>query len=274
MIMAKHIHLLVFDNVSGVRAQMSDALCSLSTTASFAVRKHYENDSLQFFTECRPFILNGITGIANRPDLLERAISLKLSTMPKEKRKTEKRILKQFEELRPRLLGKLFEIISCAMRNFESTEPPTTVRMADAAQWIAAAEPATGLPAGTLLQALEDSQTETMIDRMAENPIAVALYNRVEKGVYHGRVGKLYEELKCGDDLRPNHELPKTSMHFSRDLDRLRPALEKAGIIVEFGKKGKDGRYITVRLPEHTDEDVQKAKEVHERMRKAKDRLG
>jgi hypothetical protein len=43
----------------------------------------------------------------------------------------------------------LFEIVSMALRRFDEVEPPSTFRMADAAQGLIAAEPATGLPSGT-----------------------------------------------------------------------------------------------------------------------------
>jgi hypothetical protein len=43
MILAKDNHLLVFDNISGMRGDMSDGLCCLSTGGGFSTRKLYAN---------------------------------------------------------------------------------------------------------------------------------------------------------------------------------------------------------------------------------------
>ncbi|MBN8544256.1 MAG: hypothetical protein J0M34_08340 [Alphaproteobacteria bacterium] len=249
MIQAKDNYLLVFDNVSGMRGSLSDALCSLSTGGGFSVRKLYTDDESQIFNECRPYILNGITGIANRPDLLERSVSIRLPTMPEGQRKTEEEILQQFHELRPCILGALFDIIACAVDKFNDVIAPTSVRMADAAKWIVAAEPALGVPEDTLLQALESSQHDVTVERMANNSLAVALAKTVERNAYEGTVGDLFDSLDHQQG-RGDWDFPATSAHLSRSLDRLRPALEKTGIMVEFGEKKRDGRYIRIWLSE------------------------
>ena len=98
------------------------------------------------FKNARPVIINGIGEFASQHDLLDRAIAIKLPTMPAGTRLTEKAINARFEAILPGVLGCLFDIVSMALRRFDEVEPPTTVRMADAAQWLMAAEPATGLP--------------------------------------------------------------------------------------------------------------------------------
>lgn len=247
MIQAKDNFLLIFDNISGIKATLSDVLCTLATGASMAKRKLYSDDELQIFTECRPYVLNGITSIANRPDLLERAIAIKLPTMPEGQRKTEEEILREFYEMRPRILGVLFNIIAGALDAFDETIAPTSIRMADAAKWIVAAEPAVGVPEGTLLHALESSQQEVVEERMANNSLAIALAKVTEFKPYDGTIGGL-------SDLLNNHrtpydrEFPPTAAHLSRTLERLRPALAKTGIMVEFGERKRHGRPIRVWL--------------------------
>lgn len=269
MIMANSIYLPVFDNISSIRSKMSDAFCNLSSGGGFAARELYTDDGLKVFVGARPYILNGITGVANRPDLLERAILLKLEAMPAGRRKTEARMWKEFEVLRPRILGKLYEAIACALRDSDILEAPTILRMADSAKWIAAAEPAMGLPAGTLLKSLEASQQELVVDRMADNSIARYFSNLLKEGPYFGRVGDLHDHILRDDTLRHDRSIPSTSMHFSKELDRLRPALERVGIIVEFDKKDRDGRHLTIRLAEHGPEKVEHARRTYERMRNA-----
>ena len=64
----------------------------------------------------------------------------------------------ELKRIAPGILGALFDIVAGALNNYEQTEPPTTIRMADAPHWLAAAEPAAGLPAGTFIKALEAVQ--------------------------------------------------------------------------------------------------------------------
>jgi hypothetical protein len=60
--------------------------------------------------------------------------------------------------------------------------------MADAAVWLRAAEPATGLREGTLLEAIEESQLKSVIDRISENPTVVAIEKVLKGGSFRGRI--------------------------------------------------------------------------------------
>src|SRR5438552_51284 len=89
MIQAKDNYLLIYDNVSGMKNDISDALCTLATGGGVATRRLYTDDELQIFNHCRPFVINGIGEFANRPDLVERSIVVILSSMPRGQRRTE-----------------------------------------------------------------------------------------------------------------------------------------------------------------------------------------
>ena len=76
MIQASENALLVYDNASGLKWDMSDALCTLSTGGGFSTRKLYTDTETIVLNYCRPFVINGIGDFASRPDLLERAIQI------------------------------------------------------------------------------------------------------------------------------------------------------------------------------------------------------
>jgi hypothetical protein len=144
----------------------------------------------------------------------------------------------------------LFDISSVAFRDEEATAPPTGIRMADAARWLKAAEPATDLQQGTLLKAIEDSQTVSLVDRIRENSLFRALEQVLRgKGSFNGRVGALHDLLMLRNE-RPDRAFPKTASHLSTQLQRLRPAMEKAGIIVELKRKGREGRTVSIKRAE------------------------
>jgi hypothetical protein len=60
MIAANNGYLLAFDNLSGLPAWLSDALCRLASGGSFAVRQLYTDDDEVLFQAARPLLLNGI----------------------------------------------------------------------------------------------------------------------------------------------------------------------------------------------------------------------
>src|SRR5215210_4710406 len=101
MIAANNSLIVGIDNVSHVSPWLSDALCRLSTGGGFGTRTLYENDEETIFDATRPVILNGITDVATKPDLLDRAIILVLPTIPEEKRKPEAELWREFEEALP-----------------------------------------------------------------------------------------------------------------------------------------------------------------------------
>lgn len=245
MIIAKDAHLMVFDNISGLKRDMSDSFCSLLTGGGYGARKLYTDDELQIFFETRPLLINGITDIANRPDLLERSLSLRLPTMPEGQRKTEEELRRRLEELRPEILGFLCKALSCALRNFDNVETPTSVRMADAAKWLVAAEPALGVPEGTMLNVIISSQNDIVIESMYKNSLAIALINCIETNAFEGHVAELFTIIQEYRE-KTDWTFPKTASHLSNNLRQLRPALEKIGVIVEFGVRDRKGQTVRV----------------------------
>lgn len=256
MILAKGSQVMLFDNVSDIKDGMSDSLCTLSTGGGLGKRKLYTDDETVIFEEVRPFILNGISAYATRPDLLERSISLNLEGIPKGKRKSERELRAEFEKLRPYLLYKLCEIVSCALSNIDNTDAPTEVRMADAGRWLIAAEPATGLPQGSLINSLIESQEEIVRSSLERDSLAMTISKVVSESAFNGTVGQLFDAIQrqIGDGY--DRSMPQTPAHLSKRLDRLAPALANINIKVEFGPKHKIGRLITVYredMPESSD---------------------
>src|SRR5947208_13304817 len=105
MIAANNGHLLAFDNLSGLSAWLTDALCRLASGGSFAVRQLYTNDEEVLFKAARPTVLNGIEDVIGRPDLADRAIFLTLGPIGEQQRRAETELWREFELSRPRLLG-------------------------------------------------------------------------------------------------------------------------------------------------------------------------
>ena len=266
MIITNHSLVVIFDNLSGIKGEMSDALAALSTKAGFQTRQLYTDDQVHTIEISRPFMLNGIGDFIHRPDLMDRAIPLRFDAMPPDARRTEEQIRRDFEELLPELLHDLYTAVAHAIRNIGRTPAPTSIRMADAAHWVVAAEEGAGLPKGTILSALEEAQAAMQADLATQDSLFTALENLVLYKDFHGRPSELLEEISPESRNHSDRYFPTNPSQLSSKLRRMRPALERAGIIVEFPERTRDGRHIRVLM---TEEAKKRAKEQAEERAKA-----
>ncbi|MBV9826605.1 MAG: hypothetical protein JO001_13185 [Alphaproteobacteria bacterium] len=251
MIQAYNQHVLIYDNSSGMPGDISDALCSLATGGGYATRRLYTDDEQQVFALCRPFVINGIADFVNRPDLLERAILVHLPPIPEGARKTEAEMNAKFERIRPCVLGQLYAAVARALRDEEQTPAPADFRMADAARWITAAEPALGLEPGTIVGAIDTAQAMAMIERVQNHPLILRIERELDsRGPFDGTVGKLFDAVCVRGFALREQGLPATPAHLSRALKRYRPAAQKAGILIEFGDRHHEGKRIQIRRVE------------------------
>jgi hypothetical protein len=177
---------------------------------------------------------------------MERAIHLVLSSMPSDGRKTERQMLAEFDTMLPEILGELYNLVACALRNEASVQAPTNIRMADAAHFLQAAEPGTDLEPGTFLKVLTSAQTELMVEQVSNHPIVVRLRTILAKGPFEGTMGELHQVL-VGSDLIRVQNLPRTPAHLSRELERQKPAMQKAGILIS-DRRTRKGKEIRVWL--------------------------
>lgn len=244
MIYAQEHKVLLCDNASGMSQEMSDAFCSLATDGGYATRRLYYDAELQYFFFCRPFIINGISDFVRRPDLQQRAIVVRLPEPPAERR-TEADLLAEFDKILPAALGALYDAVACAIQNYEATPTPQTLRMADTARWLMAAEPALPVKPGEMLAAIEEAQTELMVETIVNDPLALALNRLTAARSFEGTVGDLFAEITT-ELPDGNRHLPKTPQHLSGALKRQKTALRKAGIEVEFVGHANFGMVVRI----------------------------
>jgi len=137
-ITAQNSHVLTFDNLSGLPAWTSDALCKLATGGGFSCRELYSNDGEWIFDALRPIIMNGIEDFATRSDLASRCIFLKLKPILEDGRKTEAELDALLEQEAAKILGALLDAVAFGLAN--PVTLPSKPRMADFAEWAASCE--------------------------------------------------------------------------------------------------------------------------------------
>jgi hypothetical protein len=241
MIAASNGWLLVFDNLSKLSDETSDALCRISTGGSFSVRKLYENDEEMLFEAQRPIIINGIQDLAFRPDLLERSIVLDLPVLSPGKRRDEHEFWAEFAEVKPRILSALYRAVGAALENRPNVTGDKWPRMADFAKWVTAAEPALGWKPGRFLRAYENNRQQATVRVLERDGLADAVILLAENG-WEGTATELLEALS----VNAVQGLPRAANQLSGDLRRIAPALRLLGVSVEFERRGHDSKKVIV----------------------------
>jgi hypothetical protein len=247
-----------FDNISNLPPWLSDAFCRLSTGGGFSARELYTDSEEVLFDATRPVILNGITDVATRPDLLDRSIIISLPPIPEDKRKPEAELWREFEKARPAILGALLDAVSGALRTVEGVRLEGVPRMSDFAVWATAAEEALGLEPGAFMEAYAGNRREATESALEADPVAAAVREFMQnRQRWVGTATELWQALNdlVDEDVRHTKAWPGAPNSLANRLKRLAPALRGVGI--EYGEertgsKGTRRRHSPRKNPQET----------------------
>jgi hypothetical protein len=261
VILASKLRLLVFDNLSKVSDCISDALCRLSTGGGFSARTLFTNDGETAFDILLPMIVNGITAIFTRPDLIDRAIYVFTSPIPKSKRLPEKELKQEWMAILPGVLGALFSAISCALRNLDKTQLDSHPRMADFAQWVVSAEPTMPWEPGDFMKAYNQNRQEIIDNALESDLVAAEIKRLVDKnGDWSGTATELLAALdrSAPENKKRDKSWPKLPNVLSRQLRRSATFLREKGIDIQISKSGVRNITISI-LPAEVHEHLSEA---------------
>lgn len=221
---AKHRHLVVLDNLSTISAHLSDSLCRMATGGSYSARKLYSDTDEITVDLCRPCVINGITALAERSDLADRAWSVELQALSPQKRQSESDYWVALDQQLPMIFGALLDGLVAALANHQTVTLTNPGRLVDAERWVAAAETGVHVPAHTFAQSLRSSKVEvvwrvldadrTLWDGLTRLPF--------QSGVWQGSVSELHAAIRYVGSPRD----------LGQALARLGPTMEQAGLRV------------------------------------------
>ncbi|MBK6770512.1 MAG: hypothetical protein IPG72_16150 [Ardenticatenales bacterium] len=234
---------LAFDNLSGVHPWLSDALCRLATGGGYATRTNYTNTDETIINVQRPVILNGISDLATRSDLLDRAILINLPRITETSRETESVFWQRFQERLPYILGALLDAFSTALRRMPEVRLPSRPRMADFAEFATAAEPGLGLADGAFIAAYEGNRMvahETALDGSPVAQVLLAYLDAVGPTGIDAEPGHLLNALDARRGIgRAPQGWQSSPRGRSGILSRLAPNFRAIGIEVAVGEAAR-----------------------------------
>ncbi|MEM9448016.1 MAG: hypothetical protein AAGA75_05745 [Cyanobacteria bacterium P01_E01_bin.6] len=240
----------VFDNLSSLSIDQSDALCRISTGGGFSTRTLFENNEETVFEFIRPQIVTGIDSLASRGDLLERSLIVNLLTIPEAKRLTEAHLDAQLEKCRGRILGALLTALSQTLKNLPTIQVEKLPRMADFARFAIAAERALGSPDGSFLRAYESNRREAHKIVIESSPIAIAIQRLMDyRQRWHGTPTELLEKLGAliDEKNRKSSLWPRSPHSLGKALKRVAPDLRSTGIEVTKDRNSSNRSYTIER---------------------------
>jgi hypothetical protein len=234
-IAANNGHVLVFDNVSGLPAWISDTISRLATGGGFSTRTLYSDQEETLFDAQRPIILNGIEDIVERPDLADRSLFLTLEPIPKNKRRQDRELMEEFELARPAIMGALFDATVAGIQNLPDTYLHELPRITDFATWVSACEAALWKK-GTFISAYTGNIAEATHTLIEGDIVATAIVDFMEnRESWVGPAKELLEHLTrlVGDQMAKHRNWPKTPKGMAGQLRRLAPSLKLIGLVAK-----------------------------------------
>jgi len=255
-IMCNSALVVAFDNGSAISDRMSDAFCQVvSGTGAFENRKLYTNGELAVVKVRRArVILNGIPQLAERPDLADRVLHVRLTALTEEVRLTEDALRARFAEVKGRMFGVLLNGLASALGR-SAVKPSRMPRMADWGLHVTRAEHGLGLPHDTIVGAFWSGRADAMDSVLEASVTATAIlnlrdaYTKRDLQKWEGTLGQLLTTLRdhASDGGSTASRWPRSEKALAEALERETPVLSEVGVRVEpLGKRrvGNGGRNV------------------------------
>jgi hypothetical protein len=240
IIAASNTWLLAYDNLSGIRPELSDAICTLATGGGFAARRLFTNGEEVIFQAQRPVMLNGIDDLTRRPDLLDRSIVVRLESIHQSRRQAEDVLWAGFEQVAPKVMGALLDTLAGVLQHRDAVQLDESPRMADLAKTMCAAEAALGWAPRTFLAAYErnrDLAWELAIEESAIAREIVRLMTNVP--LWEGTATELRNALfrNAAQAAHGDSRSLPSPERIGKELRRVAPALRHLGVEIEVGAR-------------------------------------
>ncbi|MFK0572403.1 hypothetical protein [Endozoicomonas sp.] len=238
---------MTYENISHLTDDQQDLLCQISTGSAYVKRTAYTDADETVLSALRPQIINGISPMATRLDLIDRCISTELPSLASGSRKTKTDLEQAFTRDQPALLGALLTLLADATARLPTIKLDKLPRMADFSLLGEAVCPVLGSPAS--LMPVFQRNTHELIDNSLEgSPVANALVDlcqqRGEGQVFNGIISHLLKQLNL---FKTDFSgWPKSPRGLGNILRREQGVLKQKGIEVNLTGKSNLGRTVDV----------------------------
>lgn len=234
-------YLVVLDNLSTVKNDISDLLAVSITGGSYSKRTLYHNKQETILTLHNMIVVTGIDIATNAPDVLDRSLIFTLPRIEPDEVKTEAELMEEFQRDLPRILGGCLMLFAQADNDDREVEVPHT-RMADCFELMVKAGRCLGLEDEQVSELIWKNQSKVNRVTVEDNTTAMCLVQLMEeRDDYCGSVSNLLESLQQIAELNniERQFLPSHPNVLSRQLNQVKSNLEQEfGIFYEIKNSG------------------------------------
>jgi Bifunctional DNA primase/polymerase, N-terminal len=261
-----HNYVAYYDNISMLRDWISDEICRAVSGSGSSKRVLYSDDDDFIRTLMRCIGLNGINLAATSPDILDRGIFFELKRIDDKDRRYIKKIKREFEEMRPQLLGYIMDVlvkVVAWVQEHGMIELDRLPRMADWAGYCEIIARCMGLDEGKFIQAYNNNAKIQVQQVMETSLVATCLARFVENKIFdvkdlegkstwgfEGSATQLKKDLddvalELGIDTK-DRDWPKKPNGLTRIINVIMHTLKDAGIEIKYHRK-PTGMIIKIR---------------------------
>ena len=255
---------VALDNLSGLPAWLSDALCRSVTGEGLVKRRLYTDADLAVIRFQRVVVLTAIEAGALRGDLAERVLPVDLDRINTTDRRTDAALADQWRNELPAILGALLDLLVDILGVLPSIHLDELPRMADFARVLAALDRVR--PVGTsgtsgtsnaLAHYLELTES-VQANIVEDDPVAAAIAALVERvGTWEGTASQLLQRLEPPDP-KPR-SWPGSARAIGGQVRRIAPALRAIGIEVDHDRAGGKRTIVLARQETARNQRAQRA---------------
>ncbi len=239
-------HVLSMDNLSGLSADFQDELCRLATGGGRKQRALYTNADVHALNVKRPVMMNGITILATRPDLIDRVVQVEVPVIQRYRK--ESALMADVGKARPVIFSGLMQLLAEALDWVGHWDAPRNLRQQDFIELGQAVSHVRHGDADRFVRRYVDMRQDALLHALEGDPVIQALMHFVHvEGGYSGLQGNLLKKLMAQAGVKSGARDWPTDRGFKNRLKRAIPALELADIRIRFDPQRKpDGYHVTV----------------------------
>jgi hypothetical protein len=193
-----------------------------------------DDDIIYNFKRCIGF--DGINLAATKADLLDRGLIIQLSKISKDKRRENEEIRTEFEIIRPKLLGYIFDILVKVLATISSVKLSELPRMADFAKVCETISRCMGNEPNAFIKANDRNlqlQTEQVLESNIIAPVILKLMD--DKQEWIGSATDLLANMERLAATMKVKAWPKGPHILIRRLNEVKATLEDVGIFITRG---------------------------------------
>ncbi len=240
VISARSQFMLIYDNVRELSPKQSDDLCVMATGGSISSRKLFTDLEEVMLPVHAPVVLNSIHNVVKEPDLASRCVTLHLLPLEPSQRREESEMKRDLSTKLGVIFKGLLDLCASGLQIEDSVEVLYPERLMNFSRWLAALEPAMGLPAGRLQKAYSDNLCGATLETVQDNALAITVLNfakALPANKWSGTSTQLLAQLNKiapPQTIHRQSEWPQSPISLSKRLKLVAPMLQSQGVEIDF----------------------------------------